>query len=80
VLVLIYVLALLMVSNFRYYSFKDPELVKRQPFGFLVLAIFIIIIIVAEPQIMFFLLFCGYTVSGPIGYLWRLARRRSQEG
>lgn len=80
VLVLIYVLALLMVSNFRYYSFKDPELVKRQPFGFLVLAIFIIIIIVAEPQFMFFLLFCGYTVSGPIGYLWRLARRRSQEG
>lgn len=75
VLILIYVLAMLMVSNFRYYSFKDPELVKRQPFGFLVLAIFIIIVIVAEPQIMFFTLFLAYTASGPIGYLVGLVRR-----
>ena len=80
VLVLIYVLALLMVSSFRYYSFKDPELVKRQPFGILVLAIFIIIVIVAEPQIMFFLLFFGYTISGPIGSLLRLVRRPKQAG
>jgi CDP-diacylglycerol--serine O-phosphatidyltransferase len=80
VLILIYVLALLMVSNFRYYSFKDPELVKRQPFGFLVLAIFIIIVIVAEPQIMFFLLFFGYMISGPIGSLLRFVRRRSGKG
>jgi len=80
VLILIYVLALLMVSSFRYYSFKDPELVKRQPFGFLVLAIFIIIVIVAEPQIMFFLLFCAYTISGPIGYLLRLTQRTKHTG
>jgi CDP-diacylglycerol--serine O-phosphatidyltransferase len=80
VLILIYVLALLMVSSFRYYSFKDPELVKRQPFGFLVLAIFIIVVIVAEPQIMFFLLFCGYTISGPIGYLLRLTQRTKHVG
>jgi len=80
VLILIYVLAALMVSNFRYYSFKDPELVKRQPFGFLVLAIFIIIVIVAEPQFMFFLLFFSYTISGPIGYLLRLIRKPKHEG
>ena len=35
VLLLIYLLASLMVSNFRYYSFKDPELFRRQPFGIL---------------------------------------------
>lgn len=40
VVVLIYSLAFLMVSNVKYCSFKDPELVKRQPFSFLVLAIF----------------------------------------
>jgi CDP-diacylglycerol--serine O-phosphatidyltransferase len=80
VLILIYVLALLMVSSFRYYSFKDPELVKRQPFGFLVLAIFIIVVIVAEPQIMFFLLFSCYTISGPIGYLLRLTQRTKHAG
>lgn len=78
ILILIYVLAFLMVSNFRYYSFKDPELFKRQPFGFLVLAIFLIIVIVAQPEIMFFSLFVIYTVSGPIGYLAHLIRRRKR--
>jgi len=67
VLLLIYVLAALMVSNIRYYSFKDPELVRRQPFGFLVLAILFIIVIVAEPEIMIFSLACLYVASGPIG-------------
>ena len=76
ILVLIYVLAFLMVSNFRYYSFKDPDLVKRQPFGFLVLAIFIIIVVVAQPEIMFFSLFFVYMASGPTGYLLRLLRNR----
>ncbi len=69
VLLLIYVLALLMVSNVRYYSFKDPGLVKRQPFGFLVLSIFLIIVVVAEPQIMLFALISAYVLSGPFGYL-----------
>jgi CDP-diacylglycerol---serine O-phosphatidyltransferase len=80
ILLLIYVLAFLMVSNFRYYSFKDPELLKRQPFGILVLAIFIIIIIVAQPYIMLFLLFLLYTLSGPAGYLWHLGRGRKKAG
>jgi CDP-diacylglycerol---serine O-phosphatidyltransferase len=72
VLILIYVLALLMVSNVRYYSFKDPDLVKRQPFGFLVLLIFLIIVVVAEPQIMLFALMSCYLLSGPASYLFRL--------
>lgn len=67
VLVLIYVLAALMVSNVRYYAFKDPELFRRQPFGFLVLAIIFIIVIVAEPEIMIFALACIFVSSGPIG-------------
>jgi len=69
VLLLIYVLAALMVSNIRYYAFKDPELVRRQPFGFLVLAIIFIIVIVAQPEIMLFTLACVYVASGPIGSL-----------
>jgi CDP-diacylglycerol---serine O-phosphatidyltransferase len=80
ILLLIYVLAFLMVSNFRYYSFKDPELLKRQPFGILVLAIFIIIVIVAQPYIMLFLLFLLYILSGPAGYLWHLSRGRKKAG
>ena len=74
VLLLIYVLAALMVSNIRYYAFKDPELVRRQPFGFLVMAIIFIIVIVAQPEIMLFTLACVYVASGPFGSL--LARFR----
>jgi CDP-diacylglycerol---serine O-phosphatidyltransferase len=76
ILLLIYLLAFLMVSNFRYYSFKDPELIKRQPFAFLVLAILLLIIIAAEPVVMLFLIFICYTFSGPIGYIMTYPRRR----
>lgn len=79
ILLLIYVLAFLMVSNFRYYSFKDPDLFKRQPFGFLVFAIFLILVIVAQPEIMFFTLFFTYMSSGPVLYLVQLFRRRQKE-
>lgn len=69
VLLLIYVLAGLMVSNIRFYAFKDPELVRRQPFGFLVVAIIFIIVVVAQPEVMLFSIACAYVVSGPLGSL-----------
>jgi CDP-diacylglycerol--serine O-phosphatidyltransferase len=75
VLLLIYVLAALMVSNIRYYAFKDPELVKRQPFGFLVLAILFIIVIIAQPEIMLFALACVYVSHGPIGSVLKHFRK-----
>ncbi|ORJ59516.1 CDP-diacylglycerol--serine O-phosphatidyltransferase [Geothermobacter hydrogeniphilus] len=78
VLLLIYSLAALMVSNISYYSFKDPDLVKRQPFGFLVLAIFLIIIIVARPEVMLFSLCLIYTVSGPLGAVFRFGRPKKK--
>jgi CDP-diacylglycerol--serine O-phosphatidyltransferase len=79
ILLLIYVLAFLMVSSIRYYSFKDPELVKRQPFSILVLAIFLIIVIVARPEVMIFTMALSYTASGPIGKLLSLFRRKKQD-
>lgn len=78
VLILIYVLAMLMVSNFRYYSFKDPEMLKRRPFGVLVALIFLIIVIVAKPEISLFVLFFAYMISGPLGYLLSLMTRNSR--
>ena len=79
VLLLIYVLAYLMVSNHSYNSFKDPELVKRQPFGFLVLAIIFIIVVVAQPEIMLFSLASIYTASGPIGSLLTFFKGKSRK-
>jgi CDP-diacylglycerol--serine O-phosphatidyltransferase len=79
VLALIYFLAFLMVSNFRYYSFKDPELIKRQPFGFLVVAVLLLVVIAAEPVLMLFLLFLCYVFSGPVGFIVTFPRRRRLE-
>lgn len=79
ILVLIYLLAFLMVSNFRYYSFKDPELIKRQPFGFLVLAVLLLVVIAAEPIVMLFLIFICYTISGIVGFVTTYPRRRRLE-
>jgi CDP-diacylglycerol--serine O-phosphatidyltransferase len=79
ILILIYLLAFLMVSGFRYYSFKDPELIKRQPFAFLVLAILLLIVIAAVPVIMLFAVFTAYVISGPLMFLMSYPRRRRLE-
>jgi CDP-diacylglycerol--serine O-phosphatidyltransferase len=79
ILGLIYLLAFLMVSNFRYYSFKDPALIKRQPFGFLLLAVVLLIVVAAEPVIMTFSVLLLYILSGPIDYIVTWPRRRRLE-
>jgi CDP-diacylglycerol--serine O-phosphatidyltransferase len=79
ILLLLYFLAFLMVSNVKYYSFKEPELIKRQPFGFLVFAVILLIVIAAAPVVMLFVLFICYIMSGPISLLISLPRRRRLE-
>ena len=67
---LVFLLAFLMVSNVKYLSLKDPDLFKRQPFIMLVLAIILLIVIVAKPEVMLFLIGMAYLVSGPASYFW----------
>jgi CDP-diacylglycerol--serine O-phosphatidyltransferase len=54
-------------------------MIKRQPFGFLVLAVLLIIIIAAEPVLMLFVIFIGYVLSGPVTFLVTWPRRRRLE-
>jgi CDP-diacylglycerol--serine O-phosphatidyltransferase len=80
-LLVIYLLAGLMVSNFRYFSFKQVTLKKKSPIWILVSSILLIKFFIAEPQIMFFFTFLLYTLSGPL--LWTLTvykRRREKRG
>lgn len=65
ILILVYLLAFFMVSNIKYYSFKELNLTQRMPFMLLVGLIFLLILIAAEPQVMLFLLTFGYVMSGP---------------
>ena len=76
VVLLVILLAYLMVSNVKYLSLKDPDLFKRQPFTMLVGAIMILMVIVAQPEIMLFIIGMVYMVSGPVMSLF--ARRRAK--
>ncbi|MDD5285543.1 MAG: CDP-diacylglycerol--serine O-phosphatidyltransferase [Desulfuromonadaceae bacterium] len=76
---LIYLLAFLMVSSLRYYSFKDPALIKRQPFGFLLLAVVLLIVVASEPVIMTFLIMLLYVFSGLVDFVLTWPRRRRLE-
>ncbi len=60
------VLAILMVSGFRYFSFKEFELRHRQPFSVLLAVIVGLMVFLAEPQIFLFVGAVGYAASGPL--------------
>ncbi len=57
---------LLMVSNFRYSSFKQIDLKGKVPFFVAIAMMLAIAFVMAQPQTMLFLLFLGYAVSGPV--------------
>ncbi|MBN2538685.1 MAG: CDP-diacylglycerol--serine O-phosphatidyltransferase [Deltaproteobacteria bacterium] len=71
-------LSLLMVSNIKYYSFKDMNFFSRKPFMTFVLIIFMLTVIVLEPQIMLFVLALGYGLSGPVWTLCKIAKKQKQ--
>jgi len=75
VLISVMVLALFMVSNIKYYSFKDLNFFARKPFMSFVLIICVLIIVVAEPQIMIFTFTAGYSLSGPVWLIFKLAKK-----
>lgn len=75
-LLMIYSLAFLMVSNISYRSSKALDLSKRKPFSLLVIAVLMMMLIVAEPQILLFSISLAYVLSGPLELLYNLIRRR----
>lgn len=82
--ILTVLVALLMVSNVRYRSFKDFDLRGKVPFVAIGLMVLIFVLIsLGPPQVLFAIGF-GYAVSGPIMTLMQLqrtrARRRSMSG
>ena len=79
VLLGVFALALFMVSSIKYYSFKDLNFFSRKPFTSLVVTILILVVIVAEPQIMIFTFFAGYSLSGPVWLIYKICRRKITE-
>jgi CDP-diacylglycerol--serine O-phosphatidyltransferase len=71
-------LALVMVSNFRYRSFKDIDLKRRLPFRYLILGLIVLFLVALRPEVMLFVLFFGYASTGAIFGIMRLGKKYKQ--
>ncbi len=71
---------LLMVSNIKYYSFKDLDLKGRVPFVAILVVVLVFAVVFSDPPRILLLIFLAYAVSGPVQYLMQLRRRKRVEG
>jgi len=67
---------LLMVSNFRFHSFKEIDLRGRVPFVFAVIVMLGYSVVLLHPPVVLFAGFTIYAVSGPVLTLVRRRQRR----
>jgi len=75
VLIMIYVLSFLMVSNIPYSSFKGMKLGERRSFNFLVAVVLLFVLVALEPFVMLSLGILGYVLSGPILFVYKLKKK-----
>lgn len=68
----------LMVSRFRYYSFKDLDLRGRVPFVRVLLIVLLFVLISVDPPRVLFISFFLYAISGPAITLIQLRKRRKR--
>lgn len=73
-LVMTVLLAIVMVSNFRYRSFKDLDLKERLPFRYLLLGVALIVVVALRWEVMLFVLFFGYAVLGAVFGVFKLGK------
>ncbi len=73
ILIMIYLLSFLMVSNIRYFSIKELNLAKRKPFSIFIFIVLLMIVIAMAPVIVLFVSALLYVLSGPTNLLiaWR---------
>ncbi|MGQ3890431.1 CDP-diacylglycerol--serine O-phosphatidyltransferase [Legionella sp. CNM-4043-24] len=71
--------AALMVSNVRYYSFKEIDFKGRVPFLYLLLMVVLFVAIAANPSLVLFTGFVIYALSGIVQFLFTLRRARKSD-
>lgn len=76
--VIMLVTGLLMVSRFRYFSFKSLPLGERGivPFGWMVGAVLLLTLLILDTPRVLFVGFTLYLLSGPVWTIWGLATHR----
>lgn len=73
-LIMTILLAVVMVSNFRFRSFKDLDLKERLPFRYLILGVGILVVVALRPEVMLFVLFMGYALLGAVFGIFKLGK------
>jgi CDP-diacylglycerol--serine O-phosphatidyltransferase len=68
--------ALLMVSNFIYFSPKVLELKGKVPFITLVAVVLVFAVLALDPPRVLLVIALVYAASGPVQHIWRRARKR----
>ncbi|MGD8428866.1 MAG: CDP-diacylglycerol--serine O-phosphatidyltransferase [Ectothiorhodospiraceae bacterium] len=79
-LVLTVFAGILMVSNIRFYSFKEVDFRYRVPFMAVVLIVLGFALMSVHPPTVLFLLALGYMISGPVFTIILRRRRRRRRG
>ncbi|WP_267222524.1 CDP-alcohol phosphatidyltransferase family protein [Dyella silvae] len=74
------VVGLLMVSRFRYYSFKSLPMGDRVPFLWVLIGVLVLIPFFIDPPRVLFVVFTLYLLSGPVMTLWGRATHRRRRG
>ena len=69
---------LMMVSNFRYHSFKGIDFKGKVPFVSIVLVVLVFTVVALKPPLVLFVIFSLYALSGPVFTLVRISRHRAQ--
>lgn len=75
-LLVVILLALLMVSQVRYASFKEVEVVRAHPFTTSVSVVLLFVLVASDPKLMGFFFFSAYLASGPMYSFLILPLRR----
>lgn len=71
-------MAVLMVSNVKFRSFKDFDPKHKIPFFVLIALLVTFVLISFDPPRVLFIFALGYVVSGPVG--WLIRRKKGEEG
>jgi CDP-diacylglycerol--serine O-phosphatidyltransferase len=74
------IVGLLMVSNFRYYSFKSLPMGDRVPFLWVLIGVLVLVPFFIDPPRVLFVVFTLYLLSGPVMTLWGRATHRRRRG
>ncbi|MFH1035319.1 MAG: CDP-diacylglycerol--serine O-phosphatidyltransferase [Pseudomonadota bacterium] len=77
--VMVYLLSFLMVSNIHYLSFKELGVAKLKSFNGLVAMLLCFILVALQPQVMGFVLLALYVLGGPFGARYMAKKRALAE-